>query len=290
MRVPDEVLECVCFLCVKDQNKNTYQYGGTGFFISVPSEKHSGKVYVYIVTAKHCIEKAKQYGNLYLRLNKLDGNAEMVELKGEWLYSENEASDVAIIPIPSLLHRFQYGSIGRGMFVTNEVIKKEGIGIGDDLVITGLFTRRFGSQRNIPIVRTGIISAMPSEPLEDVDTGLEYHAYLAEVRSIGGLSGSPAFVFLGPARTYQKKIKIGQTVYLIGLVRGHWDVQHRGQPLDFTMDELQAVNMGIAIITPIQDALDIINSKELTQIRRQSDVEISKLRAPTEDMDSAKYA
>ncbi len=150
-------------------------------------------------------------------------------------------------------------------------------------MIAGLFTEHYGNQQNLPIVRSGIIAAMPTEPLEDTTTGLEYYAYLAEVRSIGGLSGSPVFVFLGPARTYQKKVTLSRKVYLLGLVRGHWDIKHHRQPLDFGMDELQEVNMGIATITPFQDALEIINSEELVKARRHFDKEQAKSKAPTKD-------
>lgn len=279
MRVPDEVLQCVCFLCVKDRGR--YHYGGTGFFASMPSEKYPEDSYVYIVTARHCIEKAKQYGNLYVRLNKLDGKAGFVEMKREWYYPDNESSDAVVLDWPPLRHIFKYKYLVRDMFVTDEVIKEQGIGVGDEIVMTGLFTQRYGNQRNIPIVRAGVISAMPDEALEDPNSGLEYHAYLAELRSIGGLSGSPVFVFLGPARAYQKKISMSMKIYLLGLVRGHWDIRRGEQPLDFTDDELQVVNMGIGLITPIQDVAKVLDSKELVKGRRQADEKQTKSKAPT---------
>jgi len=281
MRVPDEVLECVCFLCVND--RGTYKYGGTGFFITIPSEKHTNIKYVYIVTAKHCVERAKQYGALYLRLNTLNGKAEMIEVKRDWFYPLDESSDVAVLPFVPPQNIFRYGYLDMELFATEEVIKEQRIGVGDDLVITGLFTKRFGNQRNIPIVRTGIIAAMPEEALEDENTGLEYNAYLAEVRSIGGLSGSPVFVWLGAGRFYQNKITMSHKVFLLGLVRGHWDIQHRGHPVDFTVEESQAVNVGIAIITPIYEILDIIYGEELVKARRLEDRERSKAIAPVKD-------
>ena len=77
-------------------------------------------------------------------------------------------------------------------FATQEVITNQWIGLGDDIFVTGLFTARTGNNRNIPIVRTGIISSMPDEPIRDGE--FECNAYLAELRSIGGISGSPVFV------------------------------------------------------------------------------------------------
>jgi hypothetical protein len=59
---------------------------------------------------------------------------------------------------------------------------------------------------------------------------------------------------------------------LLGLVRGHWD--HRGprtSSLPFVADELEQVNMGIAIITPIQKATEIIDGEELTEKRNKAE-------------------
>jgi len=67
---------------------------------------------------------------------------------------------------------------------------------------------------------------------------------------------------------------LSQKIYLLGLVRGHWDIRHKGQPLDFTQDELEAVNMGIAVITPIQEVWKIIGSEELVKERRQLDKKV----------------
>ncbi len=49
----------------------------------------------------------------------------------------------------------------------------------------------------MPIVRHGAIAAMPGEPLYDRKTGLSFRGYLLEVRSTGGLSGSPVVAYLG---------------------------------------------------------------------------------------------
>ncbi len=70
---------------------------------------------------------------------------------------------------------------------------------------------------------------------------------------------------------------------LLGIVRGHWDYQTQLASMDYADDELSAVNMGIAIITPIQEALKIINGDELMKLRRKTDKEMQKQNAPTLD-------
>ena len=118
---------------------------------------------------------------------------------------------------------------------------------------------------------------MPSELLTD-DSGAEYRAYLTEVHSIGGLSGSPVFVYLAPARSVGKDMHWERTFILLGLVRGHWDYKPSLNELEFGNAELQAVNMGIAIVTPIQEVMEIINGEEWTKERRKYDEDTRKKR------------
>lgn len=63
--------------------------------------------------------------------------------------------------------------------------------------------------------------------------------------------------------------------YLLGLIRGHWDLKKT--TLDYRDDELRQVNMGIAIVTPIQDVIAVLNGDELRSRRRISDREVAKL-------------
>src|SRR5208283_833137 len=81
-----------------------------------------------------------------------------------------------------------------GGYVTEELIPEWGIGIGDELLIGGLFTEMHGVECNTPIVRSGIIAAMPQkEPLFDFESREWYRGYLAEMRSLGGLGLLPNF-------------------------------------------------------------------------------------------------
>ena len=56
-------------------------------------------------------------------------------------------------------------------FATDSVIEKEGIGIGDEIFITGLFGYHPGAKKNIPIVRIGHIAAIPEEPIKTEFSG-----------------------------------------------------------------------------------------------------------------------
>lgn len=221
MRVDKRVLDSVFFLCGHNEGEN-YQIGGTAFGVVLERE---GKQHAYLVTARHCITKAKaKYTKLFLRLNTKAGEIGYVEVPFDWFTPDDPAVDVAVLPAPrGLPARFQIQVHHESLFATNAVVQEHEIGIGDSVLIIGLFSKRAGRKRNVPIVRTGTIAAMPDEPLEDTKTGLWYNAYLLEVRSIGGLSGSPVVAYLGYDRNVVGKVNREGKDFLLGLVRGHWD-------------------------------------------------------------------
>lgn len=62
MLVSPDLKNSVCFLCGK-KSDGSYDASGTGFFVSVPSESQPVDVsYLYLITAKHNIDKAKAKG------------------------------------------------------------------------------------------------------------------------------------------------------------------------------------------------------------------------------------
>ena len=95
---------------------------------------------------------------------------------------------------PSYTHlsQLEVEHVPVGMFADEKVIKQRHIGVGDEVFITGLFTKVQETTKNIPIVRTGTVAMIPGEKIPFGDNLIE--AYLVEARSIGGLSGSPVFV------------------------------------------------------------------------------------------------
>ena len=105
---------------------------------------------------------------------------------------------------------------------------------------------------------------MPEEPIETA-TGLQ-EAYLIELLSIGGLSGSPVFTYLGGLR---REYPIGGelnvtaragAIHLLRLVHGHWNLasEERVDAVHDALDGGERVNMGIAIVVPITRLLEIL--------------------------------
>ena len=295
MRIPEDALKCVCFLSVKE----TGEYGeydhfiGTTFFViikdsfslSIPDA--SPLRFIYLITARHVLDEYRKagYTQFYTRLNKHDKSSEVVALPDEWVYPEDKAVDVAILPFAPDGRVFEHFSIPINWCVNSETLSSPvfKIGVGDELFVVGLFTKRQGHGRNIPIVRAGILSAMPEEKLvqklaNEDEPLLFFDAYLAEIRSISGLSGSPVFIMFPPGRlrpdplipeNEQPDYRNQWVVLLLGLIRGHWSAYGEEAADDSAKDETEPFNSGIAVVTPIEEAVKVIFGEQLMKERQE---------------------
>jgi hypothetical protein len=265
---------------------------GTAFFVGVQEDGYN---FSYLVTARHVIDEATRggYPRLTLRVNSRTGKAEYIELASNdaWVTWKNEAIDVAVLGFGLDVRIFSHALIPVEMFADTQVLKNHSIGIGDDLFAVGLFVQKAGNTRNIPIVRTGIIAAMPTQEEPFIRKGGEYHAYLAEMRSIGGLSGSPVFVFLDRTRAIDARIPEGHHfgIFFLGLIRGHWDLE-RELTDSIAMGDVQIgyskgenLNTGIAVVTPAHYVLGILKSKEMHDRRARGIKQRKEKEEPTED-------
>lgn len=246
---------------------------GTGFFVVVHQDEWQ---FLYLVTAKHVLNEAvRGHGHLEARLNNRNGGFDYISLQppDQWIRWQDDAVDIAILPIVVDFAVFEYEALPLEMLATNAKLSEHAIGLGDDLFTVGLFALRTGKQRNIPIIRTGIISALPDENEPLTDKGKPYHAYLAEMRSISGLSGSPVFVFIDNSRTVDPNLPAGRDwlYFCLGLIRGHWymerdlsdDVVTSDVALGFNPGE--TLNVGIAVVMPSQY---VVENPHFTQTSR----------------------
>src|SRR5271163_901073 len=67
MRIPEIILRCVAFIGRQKPNGDA-EFGGTGFFLEVPSEFAPNSKFTYFVTAAHVAEKILS-GDFIVRLN-----------------------------------------------------------------------------------------------------------------------------------------------------------------------------------------------------------------------------
>lgn len=294
MKIPEEVRKCVAFL--EYNNCSGFHLAGTTFFVTVQSICQPNHFFRYAVTAKHVIDGIKEGtkdGHVYFRLNNRDAGTCRVESNiNEWfIHPYDDFVDVAVMPIFSQ-ERIEWMFWDVRGFATDETIKEINIDVGDDVFLTGLYHRHTGAKRNVPIIRAGIIAAMPEEP---VKTKLgEATAFLVEARSINGLSGSPVFVL--PESYYARNVKIEDTLtlgygdarvgsfWLLGLMHGHWDVDNSYVDTIMTdKSNTQSINEGIGIVVPAQKILEVINHPDLEKMRNRVEAKLQRQGVATMD-------
>jgi len=275
VRIPEIILHSVCFLYSRAEcgEKDVL---GTGFFVKVPGKTPGTIPHAYLVTAKHLLfhphdkEQRDPRQHVWVRFrNRSSGSTPRVEVTSRWYFGEDEEDvsvDIAVAPFSPPDRSTDFGVIGIGAFVTDEVANDYRIGIGDELSLCGLFSPRPGADTVLPIVRAGTIAAMPDEPVSGSRTGRRHRVYLAELRSWGGLSGSPVFVQLGYDRGPDGAINDDGEGLLLGLVSGHFGQERESQDLPYVPDEL---NMGIAMVSRAQDIMAILDQEALVRERRE---------------------
>ena len=286
MQVPDEVRKCVVFLMC--QKADGMYPVGTAFFVGWPSQV-PGKQYTYLVTAKHVIDGIRTHGTdgkVYIRANlRAGGFGTLATPEENWRgpdEREPEYIDIAVLPwVPN--KEIDYAIAPLSMFVSDEI--RQAIDLGDELFMIGLFVNHYGRERNIPVVRVGNLAGMPEEAVQ-TDHG-PMQAYLAETRSLGGLSGSPTFVMLGGQRLRRgggMVITAGIQFHLLGVMRGHWDAEL--EPADTVLDAAdhrELVNMGIAIVIPSEKIVKVIDQDDLREQRQRLDAQAIASSLPTAD-------
>ena len=283
MRIPDRLLNCVGFIA---HDTPQITYGGTAFVVGIKSALKGS--YLHLVTARHVAE-AVEHGPFIVGLNlKAGGKVMLRSSEGArwWYHPSDKSTDVAVMPFaPSMYSDYDIQWISEAYFATPQRITKYNIGVGDELTIIGLFTRFSGSTKHFPIVRIGSVAMMPTDKIPVKDFG-EMEVYLAEGRSIGGLSGSPVFVrnttSMPPMKTEDGELRhfsgFGE-MHLFGLMHGHWDL-----PVGFkTYEQQEAVNMGVSIVVPAKIILETLYHPELVEMRNEYDEQARKKDYPTAD-------
>jgi len=287
MLVPDEVRKCVVYVG-RHGKTGSRKLSGTAFIVARPVEGTNGEEHaVYCVTAKHVIDKIKAEGEwkVLLRVNFVGGKFSWIDTPlAQWIYHPDDwLADVAVFPF-TLLDIYDHSAFPfMDMAADKAVIDREGIGIGCDVFLIGLFTQRSGDQRNLPIIRVGNIAAMPEEPVYSETWG-SIDAYLVETRSLGGISGSPVFANMGTYVVDQenKKLKVSRQprLFFLGLMHGHWNLPLKKDPeIEIVNDDADSqsdkqenserINTGIAIVVPAQKILETFNQKDIHDHERK---------------------
>ncbi|MGA8747018.1 MAG: hypothetical protein WB507_14305 [Solirubrobacterales bacterium] len=279
MRLHRQFRECVAFLRTRTDAANIKPVA-TAFFVHVPIT--GNRAAVYLVTAAHVVQKARARSkSLFVRVNQTDiwEDLEIPDLA----WHEHGESDVAIAEI-QLPEDFRGKTIPLEILATDDQCQKYDIGEGDDVFMSSLFTEFTGRERDQPIVRFGSVALGRHEPLAvtmpHAETTME--AYLVEVRSWGGQSGSPVFVSFMGSSGYAEKRDRPVRAKLLGLMHGHYEIPAKvnfNPSTSSTAPEIitetasaetkatAPVNAGIGVVMPAQKIIDLLMEDELVAKR-----------------------
>lgn len=304
MLIPDELRKCVCFIGHKTNPDRCEHWTGTAFFVSYDLGECG--VLTYLVTARHVLDEIHEKScdqEVYLRVNEKHATSNVLRLPLEkWKHHpQDEYVDAAILQIDDLDPTWDHLPYPLPIHSSPSTTPLPPQ-LGDDVLAVGLFSKRAGKQRNLPILRFGNIVAVPDEPIE-TNWGPLQRAYLIESRSTGGLSGSPVFVCrdmrdTGPADHSVRSVEIrgnktyssGVTFFLLGLIHGHWNATDCACAEDIYADASsghERFNAGIAIVVDA-DAIrqilmqdDVLKARE--ELRERRRLEELRLNSPVLD-------
>ncbi len=241
---------------------------GTGFLIARHyDENHS---FIFVVTAAHVIDMIPG-DTVYVRMNRKAGDASSVPIKGKAILGWKE-NDVALIPFDIGADVYDYKALN----LDDEVLAKvlagfDGVQLGDEVYAIGLYTSHHGLTKNIPVVRIGHIAMLPGEPVRG--PGGYTPAYLVELRTIAGLSGSPVYMNPPPVRVKDKKLERldGFHFPLIGVLVGYHVVETKEDQVVVSKfqadpaeddpqdtDSLDQRNTGFGVVIPIERVLEML--------------------------------
>jgi hypothetical protein len=139
--------------------------GGTGFFVSIPSEEMPGAEYLYAVSNWHV---AVRDGASVLRVNTVDGRVDAIEFGPEgWEFDPATGHDIAVAPVRlQLKHNLKLSVAHIDAFVTEEKFRtkeESALDVGDDIFMVGRVVDHDGGPTNRPAARFGHISIGPSK-------------------------------------------------------------------------------------------------------------------------------
>jgi len=293
-RIPDDWLDVTFYLYPDFSHAERGEgVGGTGFFCAGPDPDPAPdgavKAYwapIFAVTNRHVIES----GFCCVRANKRDGSVSIFEIdERSWVFPD-DGSDIAIsTSFGTSVAEVEYKSVPGLM--TKDKIKKFDIGIGDDVFLVGRFIEWDGKQSNTPVARFGNVAQMPQT--ED-----ENGKILAEVRSIGGFSGSPVFVHVPPNNTSEpKRLNRPDNVRLIPQLLGinSANTAHKSPIREASGREngygyYIKANTGLAVVEPAWKLVDLMESEVRKMTKTNGAVQAAEAKAsrpkPSEKLES----
>lgn len=286
--ISNALLNCVFYLYRnREEAEIGSEYGGTGFFVGVPSKKDTNYDYHYAVTNYHVVKD----GFTTIRVKMRNGEYDFLEyiFDIDWKYIPG-GGDVAVAALGETLHGDKYDAevIPISLFAIERIVQEKQICVGDDVFMVGRFIDYDGGPTNLPAVRFGNISVMPTNILT-MKNGVK-KSYCIDLHSRSGFSGSPVFVYGAPGRyldmAFRSRNKIigGSLLYLLGIHWGqfpeYWKITEKENleetpELTIEGNYVKGVSGMTSVMIP-EPILDALNMPQFEEQRRKGDIELEK--------------
>lgn len=248
-RIPDVLLNAVAFLYVTTDTAKAGMPGGTGFFLT--DEKNR----TFLVTNTHVSAQCSA-----VKINGKTGPLDIPLEPTEWC-RHPDGDDVSIYPI-TIDAEWNVTSITiSDLLPTKERMEELNVGVGDEVFMLGRFISHEGLATVEPLARFGNIAMMPGQLVLD-GRGLKVEAFLVEMRSLSGFSGSPVFVHIGSGSDRangQMMPFYSQQIGLIGIDSGHKNHRTKVEGGEST-NAFVLQNTGISIVVPYNKIKEVIDT------------------------------
>jgi hypothetical protein len=193
-------------------------FGGTGFFVAMPSEKWGADYWhVHGVTNWHVALD----GAPVIRVNLRNGGTEEFDFGPEqWTFLPGW-HDVAISPPLQLnpkIHKAE--AIWYGSLLSQNGCEADNIGPAEDVFMVGRFIDYIGAETNEAAYRFGNVSIVNASIKQN--TGFMGGSYVIDMHSRTGFSGSPIFVYRTPGSVFHDGKDIALAWHYIRLLGIHW--------------------------------------------------------------------
>jgi len=276
VQITDDARRAVVFFGKPSPPDGEIKYGGTGFLLL----DTAGENVPYLVTCRHVAKELED--DFIIRVNKRGGGSiplEVTHQKWRWSYHPDESVDIAatVLPLDASVYDVAYFNLRKLI----QIYDADRVMCGGPVCLAGLFRLHAGTRRNVVIVHSGHIAAVPDPhekiPIRDrvTDKITEVEAYLIEAQTLEGLSGSPVFIqelgFIpglktregGTARAYGD-------VKLLGIYQAAWD----GEPgtilaADRNLAGKLRVPVGMGVAVPGERIIELINNDPEFNVTRE---------------------
>ena len=250
-RIPDQLLRAVAFVFPNADSAHTGKSaGGTAFFVRRQlglAEEQS----CYLVTNTHVAQASPRT----IRFLDTTGATRHFDVPATGWCSHPNGDDVSVTQVPREIAATAASLDWAALAVTPARMVELNMGVGDEIFMLGRFLSREAVQLTQPLARFGSIAMMPGEFVRD-GRGLEVEAFLVEMRSLSGFSGSPVFVYMGPG-TYRGNGTMmpfySETIGLVGVDTGHKATTSPVECRTVADDTglFVALNSGVSIVAPV---------------------------------------